>query len=750
MPRRWNKNHVLPSQRLTQRPQQLQRAKKPQQQNEGNAKRLKLEHKPLRTADAPRSREDEDILYYARKLKVKNGKLPKSAEDDGLDDLTEGLDLQFLDDLLGIKTTKKKAPQRIESSDEDEGESDSSIPDDNEDQEGGRSDDNDDEDDDSDEDDEITEQSDDKTEIASTKEVAPPKRERENPYLPPSTPATSAAPATGGRYVPPSLRHKLSQDNSDSEDAIRLRRQCQGLLNRLSEANIASIVAEYQQMYLSNSRQNMTSTVTQLIIESTAQRAVLLDSFVIVHGALVASLYKHVGIDFGAHFVQTLVENFDKYYSSGSRGKECSNLMVLLSQLYTFQAVGCGLVYDFIRLFIQQVNELNTELLLKLIQNAGGQLRHDDPAALKDIITSLQKAVQAVPASSLTPRTKFLIETVTSWKNNRLKQTSAISLESISRMRKYLGNIAKTAEPLRASLDDIRNVETNGKWWLVGAAWSGSHAALHADGAQDADVDVVAVKDILDTAAPDWLALARTQRMNTDVRRAVFVAIMGAEDYVDANERLMRLKLKRTQEREIPYVLLHCCAGEKEFNPFYAYLAAVLCKQRSMAKTFQFALWDFFKTLDSSLGEDDEESDDDKEDVDDVRFLGREESDSTRRRKVKNYARFYAILLGEGRLGLDVLKNVNFLTCTEDLLEFMRYLFKAMFNHIRVRSARQKDRLAGEKALIQLIIKIKDNETLLKGIEFLLKVRLAAETKKERMKWGANILCDSIDRLNSV
>lgn len=40
------------------------------------------------------------------------------------------------------------------------------------------------------------------------------------------------------------------------------------------------------------------------------------------------------------------------------------------------------------------------------------------------------------------------------------------------------------------------------------------------------------------------LRLAAGQRMNTDARRAVFVALMGAADVVDAHERLLRLPLK--------------------------------------------------------------------------------------------------------------------------------------------------------------------------------------------------------------
>ncbi len=40
------------------------------------------------------------------------------------------------------------------------------------------------------------------------------------------------------------------------------------------------------------------------------------------------------------------------------------------------------------------------------------------------------------------------------------------------------------------------------------------------------------------------LQLAAGQRMNTDARRAVFLAIMGSEDYAEAFDKLNRLPLK--------------------------------------------------------------------------------------------------------------------------------------------------------------------------------------------------------------
>ncbi len=124
--------------------------------------------------------------------------------------------------------------------------------------------------------------------------------------------------------------------------------------------------------------------------------------------------------------------------------------------------------------------------------------------------------------------------------------------------------------------------------------------------------------------AAQLLSLAAAQRMNTDVRRAVFVAVMGAADVVHAHERLLRLPLKVSvwscravlsqgwvgalgpvaesaggclgaapehhvsvcvvcawllqgdQQREVVRVVVDCCLHEDAYNPFYALLIARL------------------------------------------------------------------------------------------------------------------------------------------------------------------------------
>lgn len=55
------------------------------------------------------------------------------------------------------------------------------------------------------------------------------------------------------------------------------------------------------------------------------------------------------------------------------------------------------------------------------------------------------------------------------------------------------------------------------------------------------------------------LNLAKEMRMNTDIRRSIFVVIMGSEDYMNCFEQLQKLNLNKIQSREVMHVLLDCC-----------------------------------------------------------------------------------------------------------------------------------------------------------------------------------------------
>jgi nucleolar MIF4G domain-containing protein 1 len=140
----------------------------------------------------------------------------------------------------------------------------------------------------------------------------------------------------------------------------------------LSESNMSTILGEIETLYRTHPRANVTSALTTLLLTILSAQQTLLDTFVILHAGFVAALYRLIGTDFGAHLIQTLVERFDEVRKHS--GKESTNLVTFLSELYNFGVVGAGLIYDLIRTFLEELNENDTELLLKVVQSKSSSM----------------------------------------------------------------------------------------------------------------------------------------------------------------------------------------------------------------------------------------------------------------------------------------------------------------------------------------------------------------------------------------
>ncbi|KAF8424137.1 hypothetical protein EV426DRAFT_707889 [Tirmania nivea] len=692
------------------------------------------------------AQDDAEIAALEKKLKIKDKKLPKAFIDDGLDFLLEGLDSE--DEPRGVKRKRSQLPGPESESEEgtddgtgpdfgdsdrfngfgygDEGEEDGSEGDNEEDEEEG-----DDEDDGNEAD----------GEGAGAKET--PKEDNPDELDIYGRRKTSAS--STGKYIPPSLRKVAA---GEDEQLTRLRRQIQGQLNRLSEPTFLGIVNEMEQLYRSKPRQHVTSTLADLIIASVCDRSTLLDTFMVLHAGFIAALYKIIGVDFGAHVSQRIVEEFDKSYERyksedlQNGGKECSNMVSLLSELYNFQVVGCTLMFDFVRMFLRDITELNTELLLKLVRNCGPQLRADDPTALKDLVLMMQVSVANAGEANLSVRTKFMIETITNLKNNRLKAAIANSVvlaESTQRMKKILGSLStrhlRASEPLSVSLEDIRSVKTKGKWWLVGAAWRDNMAG-QSTLIQETEIPVAQKSQEVDVSLDsiDYFQLAREQGMNTDVRRAIFATIMSSENYRDACEHLLRLRLKKVQQREIPRVVLHCCGAERNYNHYYTLIARHLCSQHPLKMALQYSLWGIFR----QFGEDDGSGE--------LLEDGDEEGEIPITRLV-NLAKLYGNLVGEGVLSLHILKVLNMAYLQKRTKMFLEAFFITLI--LKTQSGYKAGERA-EKRIMEVFLRIKDLPSLAQGVLYFLKKYVkntdiavgAAET--EIVQWGVRVALDAL------
>lgn len=352
---------------------------------------------------------------------------------------------------------------------------------------------------------------------------------------------------------------------------IELQRRFRGQLNRLSESNISKIASTLEPLFQTHSFNESREALTLTLLDVISIQINLLEGFIATFAALITALSNRIGTHLIIHFVTVLVKRLFNLLSdnSVSNNRIVMNFIHMISFLYTFQAIGTTLLYDLIKHFIGVMNELSIEILLKLLCNSGSQLYQDDPSALKDIILLVQsqkfKLSQEQTNSS---RFKFLLEMLDDLKNNKKKLVKDPS----DNINSILKSTKPTFAPLSLTISSIFEDK------------------------QDNSISIN--EKPISINISNSLLLKAQRAMNTDVRRAIFIVIMGSEDYLDACERLSKLQLTSKQIPEIPRVIIYCCQYESSFNPYYLHLSTFLIRTEIVrSKSFVFCLWDIIESI---------------------------------------------------------------------------------------------------------------------------------------------------------
>ncbi len=358
-----------------------------------------------------------------------------------------------------------------------------------------------------------------------------------------------------------------------------------------------------------------------------------------------------------------------------------------------------------------------------------------------------------------------MIDTITDLKNNRLKSgaNSTVASEHITKMRKILGSlnnsrVIRASEPISISRNDIHNSSKKGKWWLVGASWREDpleSARQELSGLPPSNQAGAAIEDDSDDE-PDFGSIAKAHRMNTDVRRSIFVAIMSATDYQDAHVRLLKLRLKRAQEFEIPRVLTHCAMEEDAHNPYYTLIARRLCGElgRRIKVSFMFTLWNVFKRMG-------ETGDLDEDDEDEAGLHGEDEENPLSMKAIVNLAKMYASLIADNALTLGILKTLNFAYLQPKTKTFVELLMISVIQQSQKQKKKKKSKSKSkskgeeqpaldEKSLVEIFMRTRDTPQIVKGCIFFLKKIVAktdivaSEKEQVMVKWGVRVAVDAL------
>ncbi|KAI1751131.1 hypothetical protein F4782DRAFT_507017 [Xylaria castorea] len=642
-------------------------------------------------SDMVRIAEDEkEIAKLEKKLGLKGKKkLPKSFDEDGLGGLLDGLDGMASDDEGGpLSRSKRKAEadewlaqkrRKAEAAAANAADDDESVDDVDEDDlededesddhmgvldgEGDGEDDEEDEGENRNDDFEGFSEADDEEE----QKEEPVRPQRENPYVAPTTNVV--------RYVPPSLR---KQSGSNNQVEAHLQRRIQGLINRLTNDSMTGILKDVIDMYQTNPRQLVTSTLVDLIMALVCSPEKRPDSFFTMIAGFIAAVHKSMGVAVSAQFLQQLVEILEKRSAaaSGDQSDAASkHLVSLLAELYNMQVISCNLVFDYVRLFLDTMSELNTELLLRTIQLCGPSLRRDDPRALRDIVNRIKPNT----TKDMSVRTRFMIDEMKKLQSNKAKAVARNKdlAELRTQLRKRIGTLkgSHDVQPLRVGLKDICHSETQGKWWLVGASWLGNQSgqgkgstnkSQQDDEDDEDDLEGETITQVDDgLGIPDLWQLAREQGFNTEVRQRIFVALHAAADCEGADLLVQKLRLNKHQRKEVAEVIVRSGERQNVYNHYYALLADKFSGDKEMRFQFRRCLTIRFK----KMGEDVDTGDAD--DVDDAL----DEAGDEDVRWLFNTAKVYGFLVAWRTLKLvDVFKYRNLAALQEKARVFTEVL----------------------------------------------------------------------------
>ena len=378
------------------------------------------------------------------------------------------------------------------------------------------------------------------------------------------------------------------------------------------------------------------------------------------HAVLIAILHANVGIEVGAYILQNMATQFSEKLGeiisgNSDEGKKLDNYVMFMCQLYAFRVTSDQLIFDILINLADTFNIKAAELIVLILRSVGFLLRKDDPGKLKTLILKIQS--NSIDKHSLVEdsRFKFMLEILIAIKNNNVKKIpnydSSEQLHWQKIIKGFLRPGVSQVTPLKISLEEIVNVETRGRWWIVGSAWTGNGLKSEHE---NLDMTKGSPNARMPCYSTELLSLAQKMRMNTESRKNIFCALMSAEDFLEATERLVKLSLKTQQkEREVIFVILTCCLKEKsKFNPYYPQLAAKLSSiDRKYRMAAQYAIWDRIK-----------------------------EAASLEKHELNNLALFTSKLITEKVLSLACLKVIEFSEMNKTLVKFLKICLMEVIN----------------------------------------------------------------------
>ncbi|KAI6239121.1 Nucleolar MIF4G domain-containing protein 1 [Aphelenchoides fujianensis] len=462
-------------------------------------------------------------------------------------------------------------------------------------------------------------------------------------------------------------------DTSKAQEKLEKLNEESELLN---ESTLVHSVKTMEQIFKSNSRNDVKQIFYEVYIKSVATPFALTDRLLIEYAAFLSLVHQLVSSEISAFFVEKFVLHYlELIEKPEEEGKALRNGAVLLAHVYNFKIVKASFLFEIMDKLTKHASASSLSMIGEIFTYAGIALRKRDGPLLNEFLLRVHRKVDELKAASKQDeRLKFVLDDLATTKE---LQAGAKVIKGLTK------HLEKKEAELGFTVDDLLHVNERGRWWVVGSAFARTAVENRQKTAENPDRPTKFDRSLLD--------LAKKLKMNTPLRQTIFCTIMTANGLDDAFEKLVKLNKTEHENRELIYILITCALNERVSNPFYCSLIERFCDfKRSFQLTTQYALWDQLKEV----------------------------AEKKKHQRV-NLANLIADLLHCGAVRLTVLKVINFAAFDS----FVAVLLKRLFFRLLVRSSE-----AALRDIFGYVLrKNAANELLSQGLQLFFELNLKPE-----------------------
>ncbi|KAE9549321.1 hypothetical protein FO519_007472 [Halicephalobus sp. NKZ332] len=502
---------------------------------------------------------------------------------------------------------------------------------------------------------------------------------------------------------------ELNKNNpAVAEERFKIGKALRGTVNRLNERTMVSGIKTVEELFNTSSHNDVKSIFYETFLKTTQTVYALPDRLVMEYAMFIALTHVNVSPEISSHFVESLAIHLVKEMDSekDSDDKALENATALFCHLYNFKVIKAQFLIDLMTKMRNYAREKTVTLMVYVITYAGTNLKKRAGIVFQNFINESQNFFVKLPEAKKTSKMKFLIEDLLGIKNGVI---SSITSKFDESQLDYYGKLFKTLikgtdhkeDELPFSLDDILHISERGRWWVVGSAWKPT---------EDKVGKVEEKKEKTSKFDSNLMELAKKAKMNTETRRNIFCTILSSEDDMEAFEKLLKLSLKGSQEREIIHISVVCTMMEANYNQYYSILIERFCHyHKRFTMTTQFAIWDRIKEL-----------------------------GNLKKRQRINLAFLTADLIQMGALSLAALKVVNFGIIDVTTTAFLRRVFYRLFS---------KSTNSGLVEMFKKLIKSDGLKLLVDGLRLFFEISMKPESFDEPDAEGVIKKVDLVARI---